>query len=290
MRYSLISDDSGEKILSVYLDDGTSLTARDSHPNFEEIFEQVVFDGDDLDLHELFDVGHGIASKLTQVTDRVSYRDNTLYFDNDPLNSSLARQIIRFVHENDPEQYQSLCLFLENVKSNPDPLSEEQLYDWVRHQDIAINTAGEIIAYKGVKGDEIGGWESVHSGRAIVDGKVHHGCIPNKVGSVVEMPRSEVDSNPHASCSVGLHVGSYNYASTWAQGALLTVAVNPRDVISVPSHTDGQKIRVCRYRVLHIAEHEYTHSFFDEPKDEFESLEGEVRDTDGNVSYFSINW
>jgi hypothetical protein len=63
------------------------------------------------------------------------------------------------------------------------------------------------------------------------------------------MPRSLVDPDRDTACSVGLHVGNFSYASGFAQ-KLLTVAVNPRDVVAVPSDSGDQKIRTHRFTVL----------------------------------------
>jgi hypothetical protein len=46
-------------------------------------------------------------------------------------------------------------------------------------------------------------------------------------------------------------VGTYDYAKRYANGALLKVHVNPRDVVSVPTG-EGEKVRVCRYVVEDI--------------------------------------
>jgi hypothetical protein len=69
---------------------------------------------------------------------------------------------------------------------------------------------------------------------------------------VIETERRQVDDNTHAECSYGLHVGSHQYASGFrgANGRLLIVKVNPRDVVSVPSDGAAQKIRTCRYEVV----------------------------------------
>jgi hypothetical protein len=66
------------------------------------------------------------------------------------------------------------------------------------------------------------------------------------------MARSLVDDNRDVACSVGLHVGNHHYASTFLGGGskLLTVKVNPRDVVSVPSDSNDEKIRACRFTVL----------------------------------------
>jgi hypothetical protein len=50
-------------------------------------------------------------------------------------------------------------------------------------------------------------------------------------------------------CSVGLHVGTYDYASNFTLN-VLEVHVNPRDVVSVPTDSNWAKVRCCRYVVI----------------------------------------
>lgn len=63
------------------------------------------------------------------------------------------------------------------------------------------------------------------------------------------MPRDRVDSNGRVECSVGLHVGTYEYASGYVGNMMLLVKVNPRDVVSVPDY-DFSKLRSCRYTII----------------------------------------
>jgi hypothetical protein len=94
-------------------------------------------------------------------------------------------------------------------------------------------------------------FKSDHAGHGFSDGVEYKSAnIPNNIGSIVEMPRSEVRDDPHQDCSVGLHVATLNFAKGYMGGGkLLKLVVNPRDVVSVP-HRDAAKVRVCRYRVL----------------------------------------
>ena len=91
--------------------------------------------------------------------------------------------------------------------------------------------------------------KSIHKGRGVVDGVEMNGALPNKPGSVLEVSRSYVDSDRTVGCSTGLHAGTMNYASSWGP-TVVAVAINPRDVISVPLDSNFQKLRVARYEVL----------------------------------------
>jgi hypothetical protein len=150
-----------------------------------------------------------------------------------------------------------LVNFFENVQSNPNPHSREQLYSWLNRENFTITGDGMIVGYKGVrKTDE--GLESIQSGRAIVNGEVKTGHIPNPLGATIEMPRGDVEFDPSVGCHTGLHVGNFAYANSFAQGALLEVRVNPRDVVSVPTECSAQKMRTCRYVVFGMIDAPHT--------------------------------
>lgn len=69
-----------------------------------------------------------------------------------------------------------------------------------------------------------------------------------KLGEPTTMPREKCDPNINVSCSHGLHVGSYEYVSTFhpRDGSVLACLVNPRDIVALPD-TDHSKIRTCAY-------------------------------------------
>ena len=90
------------------------------------------------------------------------------------------------------------------------------------------------------------------------------GQIKNEVGDTIEVQRRSVDDNRQNSCSHGLHIGSFDYANSWAsEGKLLLVRFNPRDAVSVPQDSECQKLRVCKYEVLEEIERD--NSEIDQP-------------------------
>jgi hypothetical protein len=254
-----IKHDDGERIsVVVFIPGREPLVATDAHPNFRRIVDAVDNDQVYLLTVEDFDVEAAIRKALTPLSGRVSVAYGQVYFDGEKVNGSIEDLILRFLDQGSPE-WKPLVAFMENIASNPIEHSREQLFDWLNARDFSILPTGEIVAYKGVefthfldlKPDEQA-LRSIHEGTAFVDGVKHKGRIPNTVGAVVTMPRDEVAHDPSVSCHTGLHVGTYDYASRWARGAMLQVAVNPADVVSVPTDASGEKVRVCRYRVLDV--------------------------------------
>lgn len=247
-----IKHDDGERVsIVVFIPGHEPLVATDAHPNFAAIQYAVDLGEVDLLTPDDFDVEAAIRKALTPLSGRVSVAYGQVYFDGQVVNGSIENLILRFLAEGSPE-WKPLVAFMEAIASNPIEHSREQLFDWLNAREFSILSTGEIIAYKGVEFTDEQTLKSIHAGTAFVDGVKHEGRIPNTVGAVVTMPRDEVSHNPSVACHTGLHVGTYEYASQWAKGAMLQVAVNPADVVSVPTDAAGEKVRVCRYRVLDV--------------------------------------
>lgn len=246
-------------------------TAEDTHPNWAQLVAAVTTADDDTDLDTLiglFDPAVAVQTFFDKVSERVSVAGGHVYFDGEEVNDGLANHIIQFINEgHDAGPYIN---FLENIQTNPNEHSRTQLFDWLSKREFTITPEGHFLAYKGVRHRQVDAddrtasyaYESISTGRAIVDGKVFTGAIPNGVGAVVEMPRGSVAHDPEVACHTGLHAGNWRYASSFAQGAVLTVEINPRDVVSVPHDSDSEKIRCCRYVVREVTEQEHSSSFY----------------------------
>lgn len=251
MQCSIITSNGHRNILVVDPALPQPLATSDDHPNFDRILAAVTAGEDAQVIADLFDTAKVAAEKFDHLSERVTVRGGRVYFDGDEVDDALTQQVVRFAAEG-VEDWKPLVAFYEKLQTNPLRHSREQLYSFLRAHDFTITPSGDLIAYKGVSGDSNGGYQSGSSGHAIRNGEDINGYIPNAVGDVIEMPRSEVVHDPGAHCSVGLHVGTFDYAQSYAHGAMLKVEVNPRDVVSVPHNAGGGKVRVCRYRVLEI--------------------------------------
>ena len=243
LQYSIVGVGEDANI-TVFVPGQRPRVAHSSHPNYLDIVDGAL-EGDE-SIVELFDVAETVATKFERLdgSTRVTVANGRVYFDGDEVDNTLTKQIVRFLSDG-VEDWRPLVRFMEKVMDNPEPHSREQLYGWLGH-DFTITDAGNIVGYKGVRTDG----RSIHSGKAIRNSELVSGNIPNEPGDIIEMPRSEVAFDPAAACSYGLHVGTYEYAHGFAQGKLLKVLVDPRDVVSVPTDSNAQKMRVCRYRVI----------------------------------------
>lgn len=268
LQYTLVGSDDGSSVITVFVPGQKPLVAQSDHPNFDKIVEGVV--AKDEAVADLFDVAATAATKFERLSDRITSANGRLYLDGEEINNALATQVVRFVGEG-VDDWKPLVSFFENVQMNPQDDSRVQLYDWLNAADVTITQDGMIVGYKGVRVTADGEYTSINTGKAIVDGEVKSGAIPNYIGAIVEMPRNEVAHNPKVHCHVGLHVGTYDYANSFAQGALLEVHVHPRDVVSVPEDHNGQKMRVCRYKVVDVIEKPYTAAVLDDQYDDDDS-------------------
>ena len=253
ISYQINGNDDGTKNITVYeKGNPTPHVAHSTHPYFERIVEGVL--AGDESVVDLFDLSLKAGMELETVTERITSAHGLLYFDGEPMDDELSQTVLRFIAEG-VDDWKPIALFFENVMQNPNEHSREHLYRWLQAEAFTLTPEGMIVGYKSVNSDGNGGYISTYDGKAIVDGKVVEGPIPNKIGSTVSMPRGEVTFDPAKGCSIGLHVGTYRYATEeYRKDALLEVEVNPRDVVSVPTESKDQKMRVCRYKIVGLTQ------------------------------------
>lgn len=245
MRFNITSN--GETSNVAVLVDGRIVQADSNHPNYQTIVDALL-SGQAVD-SDLFDIEAGVVRRFQQVSERVSVANGKVFFDGDEVAGPLAEQVNRAV-ESGLDDYLPLVKFWENLASNPNEHSRENLYRWLKAHEFTITDDGLLLGYKGVRQSE-NGYQSVHRGSAVVNGEVIEGNIPNQPGSVITMPRSDVQHDPSVGCHTGLHVGTWNYANDFGS-VVLEVHVNPRDVVSVPTDCGDAKLRTCRYEVKRV--------------------------------------
>ena len=268
---------------SVTLANGDTFPFSSDHPRYDAIVAALLSEADEKTIFSMVSPFEAIFLNFTQITDRVSRKGMKLFFDGDVLNNTIASAIISSMDEEgykNGQVWRSYVAFLERLMTNPSEDSRQHLYHYVEAHGLTITRDGMLVLYKGVvdnagiEGVEEGVYHSNHAGPGIVarpDGQTTHyerAQLPNAVGYVVSIPRAQVDTNRGAHCSVGLHAGTYEYARSFAP-VLLTVLVDPRDVVSVPDDVNNAKVRVCRYTVLEVnAGVEYKNGIMDDSVDD----------------------
>lgn len=167
----------------------------------------------------------------------------------DPVEEIILASALRVAREN--ADMAPLGRFLQRLENNPSQASRSQLFGWLKAGGFTITTDGMIVGYKSVRSDgrsSNGGREPVTVAYQGGRSETITGHIPYPLGAWVSMPRELVDDNRDSACSVGLHVGTYNYAENFSE-KMLVVLVDPADVVSVPRCSGAQKMRVCRLYV-----------------------------------------
>ena len=170
----------------------------------------------------------------------VEVRDGCVFYRGEQVRGYIVDRILQQMRAG--FGYEPMCAFLENMYDNPSPESVDQLFKFLEDHGLVLTDDGCFLAYKYVDKREDGKFYANWSNK---DG-THNESGP---GSVVRMPRSQVEHNPAQSCAPGLHVGSMEYVqhSEW----VMTCKVNPKHVVSVPNHESG-KMRTCQYEVVEV--------------------------------------
>lgn len=177
----------------------------------------------------------------------VTVKNGKVLYEGERVSNAIADRILELYRME--EDWTFMARFLENLMLNPSYQSREELYLFLEECKMPITDDGRFLAYKWIDKN----FKDTHSGQ-----------FNNTPGNVVSMPRSEVDDNRQHTCSSGLHVCSHKYTKFGT--ILVLVAVNPKDVVSVPYDYDNGKMRVCEYEVLReISEDKFSESYGQKP-------------------------
>lgn len=173
-----------------------------------------------------------IASTVNKFSSgKVTVKDGVVYYDNEQVHNLVADRIIELMAMK--LDFEFMAKFLENLMQNPSYQSRQELYLFLENGKMPITEDGRFMAFKWVRDD----YKDCHTG-----------TIPNTVGSVIKMERGKVNDDRTKTCSYGLHVCTQNYTKFGTR--LMVVAVNPKDVVSVPNDYNNAKMRVCEYEVI----------------------------------------
>ena len=167
----------------------------------------------------------------------VEIKDGQVTYEGEVVHGSISKRILEFMSKGLP--FQPLVNFLNNLMENPSMQSQKELYDFLEHEHLPITEDGYFLAYKAVRSDYM---------------DKYRGVFDNHVGKVCHMQRAKVDDDRARGCSNGLHAGALNYVAGYgsleAGDKIVIVKINPRDVVSVPSDCNYEKLRTCRYEVV----------------------------------------
>jgi len=226
--------------------DGKPHTIESSHLNFSSL-RQAILDAQ----YDLIPKLITIENKIKNMTHgAINIYNGKLFHSGVEIHGVVVDKLFAMLKEG-AKDAEPLLNFIDRLMQNPSANSVNELYTFLSYKSLPITADGKFLAYKGVNNNFYS--KQGNKDTVVVRGSAaSNGSIYNGVGEVIEVARRSVDDNKQNHCSFGLHVGSYNYANSWAgsNGRLLVVEVDPADAVSVPTDCDFQKLRVSKYRVL----------------------------------------
>lgn len=203
------------------------------HINYKMILDALPTASAD-ELLDIVDVEKAVAAFSDGV---VEIKDGQVTYEGEAVHGSISKRILEFMSKGLP--FQPLVNFLNNLMENPSMQSQKELYDFLEHEHLPITEDGYFLAYKAVSSD-------------FKD--KYRGVFDNSVGKVCTMQRAKVDDDRARGCSDGLHAGALNYVAGYGSleggDKIVIVKINPRDVVSVPSDCNCEKLRTCQYEVV----------------------------------------
>ena len=226
----------GENAITIFAD-GQVHSVRRDNLNFMQV-RQSLLDGNYDKVIKLVDTKSAVED---YALGNIQIKEGDVYYNHssgeqEKLNGVVIDKLLSLMREGikDPSP---IFNFIEKLLDNPSRNSVEQLYNFLDYKELPIDPDGYVVGYKGVSDD----YKDQYSGK-----------FDNSVGETLEMKRRSVDDNPENGCSYGFHVGSFDYADSWAgaEGRLMVVRFDPKDAVSVPSCSSYQKLRVCKYEVI----------------------------------------
>lgn len=217
------------------------------HASYAKARELLQAPGDhDVDhLLALVDVRQAL---LRESQGRIVFDGDDIIFQGKPLHNVWVDKILDF--RDAREDFSPIWNALDRLVHNPTPAAIERLPVFLERTKLGFLPDGRFIAFKGVQSDYC-------SAHASPDGT----RFTHQIGDKPRMPREQVDADPNQTCSTGLHVGAPGYVRQHYSGgtyALVLVAVDPVDVVAVPTDYNGEKMRVCGYEVIDHLDQDYS--------------------------------
>lgn len=158
----------------------------------------------------------------------------------DQFPAFLGKKILELNEEGFPVEI--FLNFWSNLKENPSKDSREDLFSFLEANHHPLTPDGCFLAYKKV----------TKVGDNLMDSQTRK--IRNNPGDTPKMNRKDVNPDRNQTCSTGLHVASWEYAQGFSGNTLICVKVNPKNVVTVPTDYNRQKMRTCEYTVEFIYE------------------------------------
>jgi hypothetical protein len=231
--------------------EGKVYTASKDHPNYRELLESIR-----IGAYEHFKSYLAANSRIApcvQAHDCFTVENDLLFYNGRQVGDVIANRVIAMFDEGHDVSH--MARFVDNLFQNPSNRAVEELYGFLKNENIPITDDGCFLAYKAVRSTYFS--KMGNKNLILISGEYNEeGHINNSVGQIVRCERNCVDDDPNRACGKGLHVGGLRYAGpggTWFEGHLgdrtVIVKVNPRDVVTIPNES-CLKVRTCGYEVI----------------------------------------
>ena len=201
---------------------------------YAEVIELVKANATEAEVLAVINRAQAAVQAAAQITPNIAIQNGVVTFKGQSIDNSLTARMLGMLDEG--FDLVPMAKFLENLMGNPSYRAVTELYSFLEKGNMPITPDGHFMAYKAVRAD----FKDIHSG-----------TMDNSIGQVVEMSRNGVDEDKNRTCSAGLHFCSFEYLPHFAcaQGHVMLVKINPRDVVAIPADYNDTKGRACRYEV-----------------------------------------
>lgn len=250
-----------------------------THPQYVALVE-CVHSGDADEFVNRFNIGDNIEDWSEG---SFEFKDGFLYFEQEQVATEPTNRIVEMIRQGFP--HQPMLKYLANLYDNVSERAVQESYKWSSHKGLPITGDGMLVGYKGVavhRGNDF----HDNMGNLIKDGdfvdKYTRKSFRNNIGDVCSMKRRQVCDDHTQGCSSGLHVGTYEYACDWAgsDGVVVLVKFNPKDIVSVPSDCNCQKMRVSKYEIIAIAREQLEEAVYEDDYDSNDYVDEEYDEVD----------
>ena len=243
-----------------------------THPEYASLVE-CVKTGDTEEFMQLLEVGTVIENWSEG---NFEFRDGFLYYEDEQVADQPTTRIIEMIKNG--WDHKPMLAYLDRLYNNVSNRAVTESYNWCSHKGLPLTPEGYLVGYKGVavyRGEDT----TDKMDRPLQDGdlvdKYTRNSFRNNPSDDCSMNRRKVSDDCNQSCGQGLHVGTYDYACSWAGsgGKVVLVRFDPADIVSVPSDCQHQKMRVSNYTVLSVARdiiEEDVYDEYDEVEDTFD--------------------
>lgn len=247
-----------------------------SHPHYTSLI-QCVHAGDADELVNLLNTGLQVENWSHG---DFEFAEGILLFEGEQVAKDPTNRIVECMQQGFPHEF--MLNYLTNLYDNVSERAVQESYKWSSHKGLPITEDGMLVGYKGVRtytGETIQGKNGEIKEGDLVD--IYTGnSFRNNVGDTASMKRRQVCDDHTQGCDSGLHVGTYDYACNWAgnTGVVVLVKFNPKDIVSVPSDCNCEKMRVSSYEVISVAREQleeavYSEDYYDDQEDYLDELE-----------------